>query len=98
MYLFIYLFIYLRGEGREKERERNNVWLPLLSSPREPACNPGMCSDWELNQQLFGLQPGTQSTETHEPGLKIIFQLQLTDNIPFDSGVRCGEETFIYNS
>ena len=21
------------------------------------ACNPGMCLDWELNQQPFGLQP-----------------------------------------
>ena len=26
---FIYLFLD-RGEGREKERERNNVWLPLM--------------------------------------------------------------------
>ena len=30
---FIYLFLE-RGEGREKERERNiNVWLPLVRSP-----------------------------------------------------------------
>ena len=42
-------FIYLeRGEGREKERERNiNVWLLLV---RALACNPGMCPDWESNQ------------------------------------------------
>ena len=29
--------------------------------------NPGMCPDWELNQQPFGLQAGTQSTEPHQP-------------------------------
>ena len=33
-------------------------------------CNPGMCSDWELNQQPLGLQASTQSTEPHQPGLK----------------------------
>ena len=26
---FIFLFLE-KGEGREKERERNNVWLPLI--------------------------------------------------------------------
>ena len=26
------------------------------------ACNPGMCSDWELNRQPFGLQAGVQAT------------------------------------
>ena len=31
------------------------------------AHNPGMCPDWELNQQPFGLQAGTQSTEPHQP-------------------------------
>ena len=42
-----------REEGKEKERERNiSVWLPLeLPIPGDVACNPGMCPDWELNQQ-----------------------------------------------
>ena len=31
--------------------------------------NPGMCPDWELNQQTFGSQAGAQSTEPHQPGL-----------------------------
>ena len=31
-------------------------------------CNPGMCSDWELNQQPFGSQAAIQSTEPHQPG------------------------------
>ena len=39
------------------------------------AHNPDMCPDWELNQQLFGSQAGTQSTEPHQPGLKIIFTI-----------------------
>ena len=52
-----YLFILEKGEGREKERERNiNMWLlfarPLLGYS---AHNPGLCPDWELNWQPFGL-------------------------------------------
>ena len=34
----------------------------------DPACNPGMCPDWELNRWPFGSQDGTQSTEPHQPG------------------------------
>ena len=29
------------------------------------ARNPGVCPDWELNQQPFGLQAGTKSTALH---------------------------------
>ena len=61
----IYLFLE-RGEGREKERERNiNVWKihQLVASWMPPtedlAHNPGMYPDWELNQEPFGLQAGT---------------------------------------
>ena len=32
------------------------------------ARNPGVCPDWELNQQPFSSQAGAQSTEPHEPG------------------------------
>ena len=35
----------------------------------DPAHNPGMCPDWELNQQPFGSQADTQSIEPHKPGL-----------------------------
>ena len=47
---FIYLFLE-RGEGREKEQERNiNVWVPLMCpQPGHLAHNPGKCPDWELN-------------------------------------------------
>ena len=64
-----------RWEKREKERERNiDVWeihqLVASHTPptRDPACNAGVCPDWELNQRPFGLQTGTQSTEPHQPG------------------------------
>ena len=33
------------------------------------AHNPGVCPDWELNQQPFGSQARAQSTEPHQPGL-----------------------------
>ena len=66
----MYLFLD-RGEGREKEQERNiNVWLPLTHSPYEDLdCNPGMCPDWESNWWPFGLQASAESAETHHPGL-----------------------------
>ena len=43
--------------------------LTPVPRTREPVCNPGMCSDWKLNQQPFGSQAGTQSTEPHQPGI-----------------------------
>ena len=65
------LFTYLkRGEGREKERERNiNVWLPLTRLPTgDLARNPGMYPDWESNQWPFGSYASTQFIEPHQPG------------------------------
>ena len=70
----IYLFLQ-RRERWEKEREKNiNVWKKhqLVASHMPPfgdlTHNPGLCSDWELNQWPLGLQAGTQSTEPHQPG------------------------------
>ena len=40
-----------------------------VASSGNLAHNPGMCPDWESNQQPFGSQVGTQSTEPHHPGL-----------------------------
>ena len=44
----------------------------MVASHRPPTGdlvhNPGMCPDWESNQQPFGLQAGAQSTEPHQPG------------------------------
>ena len=73
---FIYLFLERRkgrGKGKENEKERNiNVWLPVMSSPTgDLDHNPGMCPDWESNQQLFGSQASAQSMEPHQPGLNL---------------------------
>ena len=65
-----YLFIF-RERGREGEREGEKHHCVVAShvpSTRDPALNPGMCPDWELNQQPYGLQASAQSTEPHQPG------------------------------
>ena len=50
--------------------ERYIDWLPLAGAQLgNLAHNPGMCSDWELNQRPFGSQANVQSTEPHQPGL-----------------------------
>ena len=51
--LFFFEILFLdRGKG-----ERNiNVWLPLAHPTGDLARNPGMCPDWESNQQPFGSQ------------------------------------------
>ena len=41
------------------------------------AHNPGMCPDWVLNQQPFGLQAHTQSTELYQPGIILEFYNQI---------------------
>ena len=84
--LFFYIFnifkrFYLlleRGEGREKERDRNIDVLDihqLVASCTPPigelACNPGVCPNWELNGKLFSLLASTQSTEPHQPRLNV---------------------------
>ena len=79
----IYLFLE-RWEGKEKEKEGNiNVWLPLAQPLLGTlSCNPGMCPDWESNWPPFGSQASTQSTETHQPGLKLMFKLSEEWNKP----------------
>ena len=66
---FICLFLE-RGEGKEKERERNisDVAAPHRPPTGDLAHNPGTCPDWESNQQPFGLQDHAQSTELHQLG------------------------------
>ena len=59
-YIYIYLFLE-RGEGREKEGEKQCVVASCLPPTGDLAHNPGMCPDWESNWQLFGLQASTQS-------------------------------------
>ena len=57
--------------GREGDREGEKHQY-VVASHTPPtghlACHPGMCPDWELNQQPFGSQAGAPSTEPHQPG------------------------------
>ena len=74
IYLLIKDFIYLfleRGGQEEREREIACVVASHAPPAGDLALNPGMCPDWESNQQPFGSQASTQSTESHQPGLKV---------------------------
>ena len=65
------LFIF-RERGREGERGRETSMCGCLSyvTPTgDLAYNPGVCPDWESNQQPFGSQAGAQSTAPPQPGL-----------------------------
>ena len=54
---FISLLLILeRGEGMEKERERNVDQLPLeYTLTGDHTRHPGICADWESNRHPFGL-------------------------------------------
>ena len=66
--MYIKDFIYFLDRGEERERNIN-VWLPhTCPTPGNLVCNSRMCPDWKSNQQPFGLQADSQSTEPHQPG------------------------------
>ena len=73
---FLRIFLFLKSISfsyfqRERKGERETSISCLSRGPK--ARNPGMCPDWESNQQPFGLQASAQSTEPHQPGLLRIF-------------------------
>ena len=52
-----YLFIWERGREGEREGEKHQCVVASHTPPtRDLAHNPGMCPNWELNQQPFGSQ------------------------------------------
>ena len=67
--LRFYLFIFReRGREGEGEGEKHECVVAFHTSPtRDPACNPSMCLDWELNWWPIGLPASTQSTKPHQP-------------------------------
>ena len=70
VYLFFLRFIFIDFQRGEREGEKHQCVVASCAPPTgDLACNPGMCPDWELNQQPFGSQASTQSTEPHQPGL-----------------------------
>ena len=82
IYIFILKNIYLFLESREREGERDKkhqcVVVSWVSSPGGLAHNPGMCPDWELNQQAFGSQVHTQSTELQQQGKNYFLNIGIT--------------------
>ena len=63
-----FILFYFLQRGRERERQGENhqcVIASCMPHTGDLACNPGMCSDWELNQWPSGSQAGTQYTEPH---------------------------------
>ena len=57
-------------------REKNQCVVASHAPPAgNLAHNPGICTDWELNQQPFDSQASTQSTEPHQPRPYLIFQV-----------------------
>ena len=74
IYLFFKLIYFYIDENGERMRGKyHSVVASCTPPPRDLAHNPGMCPDWESNQQPFGLQAGAQSTEPHQPGLEFIY-------------------------
>ena len=73
-----FIFFILRERERKGKGEKHQCIVASHASPTgDLACNPGMCPDWELNQQPFGLQTSTQSTEPHQPGLINPYSIKL---------------------
>ena len=67
-----HLFILERRREGEWEGEKHQcVFASHVSLVGDLAWNPGKCPDWESNWRCFGSQTSTQSTEPHQPGLKI---------------------------
>ena len=79
---FIYLFLE-RGEGREKERERNidHLIASCIPPTGDLACNPGMCPDWDLNLWPFGLWDNTQPTELYQSGQQVFLTYRTPVNL-----------------
>ena len=68
-------------EGEREGEKHQCVVASHVPPTGDLACNPGMCPDWELNQQPFGLQAGTQSTEPHHQGNIYIFNISFNESI-----------------
>ena len=74
----MYLFSERGGEEEREGEKHPGVVASCMPPAGDLAHNPGMCPDWEWNQQPFGLQAGTQSTEPHQPGqIALIFSIKL---------------------
>ena len=72
------LFIF-RERGQEGEREgEKHQWMVAshVALTGALACNPGMCPDWESNQQPFGSQPVLNPLSYTSQGLLKLYTLK----------------------
>ena len=65
-----HIYFLERGEGRERERERNISWLLPAHTQRGPNHKPDMRSDWDPNQPPFAMWDNARTTDPHQPGWK----------------------------
>ena len=75
--MFLLTFREREGE-REKETsmwKRNIDQLPPICTPTgDWTCNPGMCPDWELNLQPFGVPDNALNYWATQPGHAFAFE------------------------
>ena len=72
-----FIYFYREGKGRRKRGKYQCVIISCVPPTGDLACNPGICPDWESNQQPFGSQAGAQSTEPHQPGTEFVLTVAL---------------------
>ena len=72
-FFLVFIFRERRGEGEREEEKHQCVVASRVPLTGDLTRNPAMCPDQELNQQPFGSQAGTQSTEPHQPGPYVFF-------------------------
>ena len=80
-----YLFIF-RQKGREGGKHQHVV-ASRAPHTGDLASNPGMCPDWELNQQPFGSQASAQSTEPHQPGQNLCVLMLINVTLALETSV-----------
>ena len=84
-FLFFFFLRFYLFNFRKRERERVRVgekqqcvFASRMLPMGDLAHNPGMCPNWESNQQPSGSQASTRSTEPHQPGhpfLEYVFKI-----------------------
>ena len=71
-----------RRREREREEEKHQLVASFLPPNGDPAYNPGMYSDRELNRWPFSLQASAQFTEPHQSGQNVFLYFHLDEPGP----------------